>query len=73
MIPIYEQGSGNGIGHGLESFLNRFGRICSEHREDVRAKAFAFIFYDITDEAIRNILKKLREFLPNWIDCRAES
>lgn len=57
MIPIYEQGSGNGIGHGLESFLNRFGRICSEHREDERAKAFAFIFYDFTDEAIRDILK----------------
>jgi hypothetical protein len=57
MIPIYEQGSGNGIGHRLDSFLNRFDRICSEHREEGRAQAFAFIFYDFTDKAIRHILK----------------
>jgi hypothetical protein len=44
MIPIYEQGSGNGIGHGLDSFLNLFDCICSEHRKEGRAKAFAFIF-----------------------------
>ena len=57
MIPIYEQGSGNGIGHGLDSFLNRFDFICAEHRKEGRAKAFAFIFYDFTDKAIRHILK----------------
>lgn len=57
MIPIYEQGSGNGIGHGLDSFLKRFDGICSEHRKEGRAKAFAFIFYDFTDKAIRHILK----------------
>jgi hypothetical protein len=57
LIPIYEQGSGNGIGHGLDSFLNRFDCICSEHRKEGRAKAFAFIFYDFTDKAIRHILK----------------
>jgi len=50
MIPIYEQGSGNGIGHGLDSFLNRFDCICSGHRKEGRAKAFAFIFYDFTDK-----------------------
>lgn len=57
MIPIYEQGSGNGIGHGLSSFLKRFDEICSEHLSKGRAKSFAFIFYDFTDEAIRKILK----------------
>ena len=56
MIPIYEQGSGNGIGHGLSSFLGRFDEICLEHLNNGRAKSFAFIFYDFTDQAIRKIL-----------------
>lgn len=57
MIPIYEQGSGNGIGHGLQSFLGRLDEICAEHLAKGRAKSFAFIFYDFTDQAIRKILK----------------
>lgn len=57
MIPIYEQGSGNGIGHGLESFLTRFDEICAEHLKQGRARSFAFIFYDFTDQALRRILK----------------
>ena len=57
MIPIYEQSSGNGIGHGLQSFLGRFDEICAEHLAKGRAKSFAFIFYDFTDQAIRKILK----------------
>ncbi|GHT82869.1 hypothetical protein AGMMS49543_08640 [Betaproteobacteria bacterium] len=57
MIPIYEQGSGKGIGHGLQSFLWRFDEICTEHLARGRAKSFAFIFYDFTDQAIRKILK----------------
>ena len=57
MIPIYEQGIGNGIGHGLQSFLRRFDEICAEHLAKGRAKSFAFIFYDFTDQAIRKILK----------------
>lgn len=57
MIPIYEQGSGNGIGHGLQSFLRRFDEICAEHLASGRAQSFAFIFYDFTDQAIRKILK----------------
>lgn len=57
MIPIYEQGSGNGIGHGLQSFLGRFDEICTEHLAKGRAKSFAFIFYDFTDQSIRKILK----------------
>jgi hypothetical protein len=57
MIPIYEQGHGNGIGHGLESFLSRFDQICSEHLEQERAKAFAFIFYDFHDHDLKRILR----------------
>ncbi len=57
MIPIYEQASGNGIGHGLKSFLRRFDEICADHLAKGRAKSFAFIFYDFTDQAIREILK----------------
>lgn len=57
MIPIYEQGQGKGIGHVLSSFLERFNNICAAHLAAGRARAFAFIFYDFTDEAIRRILK----------------
>lgn len=57
MIPIYEQGSGNGIGHGLSSFLQRFDEICALHLAEGRAKSFAFIFYDFTDQALCKILK----------------
>lgn len=57
MIPIYEQGSGNGIGHGLRSFLERFDQICAEHLAQGRAKAFAFIFYDFTDTAVKRMLR----------------
>ena len=57
MIPIYEQGSGNGIGHGLESFLARFDEICAQHLAQGRARSFAFIFYDFTDQAFCRILK----------------
>lgn len=57
MVPIYEQGSGNGIGHGLESFLARFDEICAQHLAQGRAQAFAFIFYNFKDQALRRILK----------------
>jgi len=57
MIPIYEQGSGHGIGHGLSSFLRRFDEICAEHLSKGRTKSFAFIFYDFTNQAIREVLK----------------
>jgi hypothetical protein len=57
MIPIYEQGSGKGIGHSLQSFCQRFDKICAEHLAKGRARAFAFIFYDFTDRELRQILK----------------
>ncbi len=57
MIPIYEQGTGRGIGHNLESFSRRFAQLCEQHLREKRAKAFAFIFYDFTDSELRKILK----------------
>ena len=59
MIPIFEQGHGEGIGHSFNSFLRHFIVICEDHLENGRAKAFAFILYDFHDEHIKNdILKK---------------
>lgn len=62
MNPIYEQGQGRGIGHGLDSFLDRFDVICQEHVRSKRAKAFAFIFYDFVDQDLRRILKNQGAF-----------
>jgi hypothetical protein len=62
MHPIQEQGHKRGIGHSLDSFLNRSGEICREHLKEKRAKAFAFIFYDFMDSALRSILKDQRVF-----------
>ena len=57
MIPIFEQGHQQGIGHRYDSFLRKFIKICEKHLENGRAKSFAFILYDFRDEQIRNILK----------------
>jgi len=57
MIPIFEQGSGKGIGHSVASFTARFESLCHEHMESGRARAFAFIFYDFGDQTFRAILK----------------
>lgn len=57
MIPIYEQGSGKGIGHSVESFLARFEEIAISHIDDGRAKSLAFVFYDYHDSEFKKILK----------------
>jgi len=56
MVPIWEQGSGHGIGYSLESFLDRFLEICAAHQSADQAKAFAFILYNFRDRAIRAVL-----------------
>lgn len=60
MIPVFEQGKGQGIGHTYNYFLNHFLEICNDHIENNRAKSFAFILYDFHNEHIRTILKKTR-------------
>lgn len=57
MIPIFEQGSGKGIGHSAASFTKRFEELCHQHLREGRARAFAFIFYDFGDAAFRAVLK----------------
>jgi|ERR1043166_2479018 hypothetical protein len=57
MIPIFEQGKGQGIGHTVDSFYRRFEEICREHLKAGKAKAFAFIFYDFLDRDLKTLLK----------------
>lgn len=57
MVPIFEQGQGQGIGHTFNTFLTRFIEICEEHLQTNRAKAFAFILYDFNDEATIQVLR----------------
>jgi hypothetical protein len=57
VIPIYEQGTGKGIGHSVESFLERFEEIAISHIADGRAKSLAFVFYDYHDSEFKRILK----------------
>ncbi|MFI7837070.1 hypothetical protein [Pseudomonas asiatica] len=57
MIPIYEQGSGSGIGHSVDTFLAEFEKIAIEHVETGRAKCIAFIIYDFDDRDFKRILK----------------
>ena len=56
MVPIFEQGKGQGIGHTFDTFLNRFIEICEQHLDTGRAKAFAFILYNFHDKATRQVL-----------------
>jgi len=57
MFPIFEQGGGHGIGHGLDSFLKRVDEVFAQHRTEGRAKAFALILYDFENKPIKQILK----------------
>lgn len=57
MIPIFEQGSGNGIGHSADSFLRRFHEIALHNITSGRAEALAFVFYDFQDQDFKKILK----------------
>lgn len=57
VIPIYEQGSGKGIGHSVKTFLERFEEIATSHIDDGRAKSLAFVFYDYHDSEFKQILK----------------
>lgn len=58
MVPVFEQGKGQGIGYSYPRFLNHFLSICNDHIDTDRAKSFAFILYDFHDEHIKTILKK---------------
>lgn len=57
MYPVQEQRHRHGVGLGFEEFSKRFDDICQQHLAQGKARAFAFIFYDFEDRAIRGILK----------------
>jgi hypothetical protein len=57
MIPIFEQGHGQGIGHSFDTFVNRFIEVCERKIREGNHHSFAFIFYDFNNNAIKDILR----------------
>ncbi|WP_392587915.1 hypothetical protein [Serratia ureilytica] len=49
-------------GMGDSEFVDAFEDICKGHVQEKRARAFAFIFYNMNDGVIRNALKSARGF-----------
>lgn len=47
MYPIHMQDGARGVGMGYHDFLETFHFVCREHIREGRARAFAFIFYDM--------------------------
>jgi hypothetical protein len=53
MIPVYQNGKGL---DSFDFFYRNFLKICTSHRKERKAMAFAFILYDFNNPAIHNIL-----------------
>lgn len=62
MHPIQMQEGDRGIGMGYAAFIDRFDAICREHLHDGRARAFAFVFYDMTNGVVRRALNNAHGF-----------
>lgn len=66
MYTIFLDGKGRGgsraTGLGYGEFVETFEDICREHVRDKRARAFAFIFYDMINGPVRSALKSARGF-----------
>lgn len=65
MYTIFLDGKGNGAratGLGYSQFVETFDTICQEHVREKRARAFAFIFYDMNHGPVRSALKSARGF-----------
>lgn len=64
MFTIYLDGKGGAraTGLGYSDFVEAFEQICQEHVRDRRARAFAFVFYDMLDGPVRRALKSARGF-----------
>jgi len=58
VYPIQMQDGNRGIGMGYGQFLEIFNSVCLEHIQRGRARAFAFVFYDMTHGVVREALKK---------------
>lgn len=62
MYPIQMQAGARGIGMGYDKFIETFKAICQEHLRDGRARAFAFVFYDMKSGIVRRALKEAHGF-----------
>lgn len=65
MYTIFLDGKGKGVratGLGYSQFVETFDTICQEHVRDKRARAFAFVFYDMNHGHVRSALKSARGF-----------
>jgi hypothetical protein len=62
MYTVFLQGADRGVGMGYEHFVAEFERICDIHIRNGRARAFAFIFYDLSHGPILDALQSERGF-----------
>lgn len=62
MHPIQMQEGARGIGMGYDQFIRTFEAICHDHVREKRARAFAFVFYDMNNGAIRRALTEAEGF-----------
>lgn len=62
MHPIQMQAGNRGIGMGYNQFVETFQTVCSEHLKDGRARAFAFVFYDMSHGVVRDALRQAHGF-----------
>lgn len=62
MYPIQLQKGPRGIGMNYEEFVQTFTNICNEHLKEGRARAFAFIFYDMCGGAVQRALTRIESF-----------
>jgi hypothetical protein len=57
MIPIIAHGSAGNRGYTFDNFESNFINICTEHRQDGSALAFALILYDFTQPQVSKVLQ----------------
>jgi hypothetical protein len=62
MHPIQMQEGPRGIGMGYTQFIEEFTMICQSHLREGRARAFAFVFYDMTNGVVRRALSEAQGF-----------
>lgn len=56
------QAGNRGIGMGYGQFVDTFESVCRKHLRDGKARAFAFVFYDMTHGVVRETLRQAHGF-----------
>ena len=62
MYPVQKQEGTRGIGMGYMEFVEGFEALCQEHLRDRRARAFAFVFYNMENGIVRQALSQAHGF-----------